>query len=152
MLLDNQYSKAQANRRSANSSNMSSSNNSNSGNNSGRGNGGQGRGRGDSSGRGNGGRGRGRGNGGRGNGGRGNTNSYIDETTWYNMTWEERQAIIEAQKHARSANNTNVTGNQDAESTIAGPPTNINVDNGPLAIIIIIVKPTRQTKEANLAR
>ena len=30
----------------------------------------------------------------------------------------------------RSANNTNVTGNQDAESTIAGPPTTINVDNG----------------------
>ena len=69
-LLDNRYSKAQANRRSANSSNVSSSNNSNSGSNSGRGSGGrgQGRGRGNSGGRGNGGRGRGRGNGGRGNG------------------------------------------------------------------------------------
>ena len=107
-LLDNRCSKAQANRRSANSSSASTSNNSDSGSNSGRGNGGRGRGRGDGGGRGNGGHGRGRGNGGRGNGGRGNTNSYIDETTWYNMTWEERQAIIEARKRARSANSTNV--------------------------------------------
>ena len=130
-VLDNRYSKAQANRRSANSSNVSSnSNNSNGGNNSGRRSGGRGRGRGDSGGRGNGGRGRGRGNGGRGNGGRGNTNSYINKTTWYDMTWDERQAIIEARKRARSANNTNVMGNQDAESTIAGPPTTVNVDNG----------------------
>ena len=91
---------------------------------------GRGRGRGDSGGRGNGGRGRGRGNGGRGNGGRGNTNSYVDETTWYSMTWEERQAIIEARKCARSANSANVNGNPDAESTIAGPPTTVNVDNG----------------------
>ena len=58
------------------------------------------------------------------------TRTAIDETTWYNMTWEERQAIIEARKRARSANNTNVNGNQDAESTIASPPTTINVDNG----------------------
>ena len=46
------------------------------------------------------------------------------------MSWEERQAIIEARKRARSANNTNVNGDQDAESTIAGPPTAINVGNG----------------------
>ena len=46
------------------------------------------------------------------------------------MTWEEHQAIIEARKRARSANSTNVNNNQDAESTIAGPPTTINVDNG----------------------
>ena len=46
------------------------------------------------------------------------------------MTWDERQAIIEARKRARSANSTNVNGNQDAESTIAGPPTTVNVDNG----------------------
>ena len=108
----------------------SNSNNSNSGSNGGRGSGGRGRGRGDSGGRGNGGHGRGRENGGRGNGGRGNTTSYVDETTWYDMTWDERQAIIEARKRARSANNMNVTGNQDTESTIAGPPTTINVDNG----------------------
>ena len=53
-LLDNRYSKAQANRRSANSSNVSNnSNNSNNGSNSGRGSGGRGRGRGDSGGSGN---------------------------------------------------------------------------------------------------
>ena len=46
------------------------------------------------------------------------------------MPWEERQAIIEARKCARSANSANVNSGQDAESTIAGPPTTINVDNG----------------------
>ena len=45
-LLDNQYSKAQANKRSANSLNVSNSNNSNSGSNSGCGSGGRGRGHG----------------------------------------------------------------------------------------------------------
>ena len=94
-LLDNRYSKAQANKRSANDSNVSNSNNSNSGSISGRGSGSRGRGRGNSGGRGNGGHGCGRGN-----GGCGDTNNFIDETTWYNMSWEERQAIIEARKRA----------------------------------------------------
>ena len=46
------------------------------------------------------------------------------------MSWDKRQAIIEARKCAQSANNTNVTGGQDNKSTIAGPPTTINVANG----------------------
>ena len=46
------------------------------------------------------------------------------------MSWEERQAVIEARNRARSANNVNVNGGQDNKSTIAGPPTTINMANG----------------------
>ena len=46
------------------------------------------------------------------------------------MSWDKLQAIIEARKCVISANNANVTGGQDNESTIAGPPTTINVEKG----------------------
>ena len=43
------------------------------------------------------------------------------------MSWEERQAILDAHNCARSANNAHVNGGQDNDLTIAGPPTMINV-------------------------
>ena len=39
-------------------------------------------------------------------------------------------AILEACDHARSANNANVNGANDDDSTIAGPPTTVNVADG----------------------
>ena len=113
-----------------NSTNVSNSNSKNNGQQSGRGNGFKGCGCGNSSGHSNGGPGRGRGNGGCGSSGRGNNNNFINQDTWNNVSRDERQAVIEARKHARSANNMNVNSGQDNESTIAGPPTAINVANG----------------------
>ena len=132
-LLENQYSKTRAQRCNANNTNMSNGNGNNNGQQGGRRNGHQGCGCGCGNGGGhsNGGHGRGHGDGGRGSGGRGNrSKNYIDPECWNSMLWEERQAIIEASKCARSANNVNTNGGQDNESTIASPPTTINVANG----------------------
>ena len=115
MLLDNCYSKVQSQQRNANNTNVSNGNGNNNGQQSGCGNGS---------------RGCGHGVGGCGSVGCGNNSNFVNKETWNNMSWDECQAIIEACKCARSANNTNVNGGQDNESTIAGPPTTINVANG----------------------
>ena len=85
-------------------------------------------------GRGNGG-GRGHGNGGHGSRGWGNnqecgwSSNCIEPKHWNGMSWEECQANPEAHNHAESANNASVNGTQDNKSTIAVPPTTVNVSD-----------------------
>ena len=72
-------------------------------------------------------------NGGRTNGGgqRGGRDSrgpgYISQEDWLKMSYDERQRIFRERERARSANNANTT--TDDASTIAGPPTSIQVQN-----------------------